>query len=204
MRNRLFAVIAALSLGVLACGSQQSTAATAAAQTEAYDSNLATGLALALEQTAAAFPTFTPYPTLELLPAETPGPTDTPEPSVTPLPNFPKGTIPLLYGDSIDGFPGQDTVIYGFQGSQDDNVGVSLSISNAHPELAICKRGMRLNFYLRNDQFETLDLGSVPQNHSTTAYLQLPRGGDYYIYVTCAGSGCATFCAEVKVTLDKK
>ena len=198
--KRLFALLAPLLLGVLACGSQQSAVETALAGTKAYSDNLGTALAATLA--AAATPTA--FPTLEFIPPQPIVPSDTPQPSATPLPNFPRGTVPLVYGDSIDGFPGQNTVIYGFQGSQDDNVGVSLSISNAHPELAICKRGMRLNFYLRNDQFETLDLGSVPQNHSTTAYLQLPRGGDYYIYVTCAGSGCATFCAEVKVTLDKK
>jgi hypothetical protein len=196
--KRFAALIATLILGVLACSAGQSGIQTAAASTQAFQDNVSTSLAATL---AASAPT--PIPTLAP-PTETLSPTDTPEPTSTPEPNFTAGTIPMRYGDWIDGFPGQDTAIYGFQGTKDDTAIMTFGLSNYHPQLSLCKRGMRLSFYIRDDKFQNLDQGIVPQNGSTTKTLQLPYSGDYYMFVSCQGSGCATFCAEVKVTLDRK
>ena len=101
--------------------------------------------------------------------------------------------------------PRQETLRYGFYGDKDDTVAVSFGIFNARPQHQFCTgRAKNLTYSLRNEQGDMLDSASLHENQSVTKSAQLPLAGMYYINVTCAGSGCDAFCAEMTVALEKQ
>jgi hypothetical protein len=200
--KRIFALIIPLWLGILACGAAQPAPDTSSAQTKAYLENMATALAgtlAAVVQPTSAAPPAAAAATAAPVETETAGP-----PTATLRPHYEPGSIPVGYGEKVGSIMRQETIVYGFQGTQGDNVGISLTLSNARPELSFCSKGFNLDFSLRDKQLVTLDTGHVAKNRSTTKYLLLPYSGEYYVSVTCIGSGCNAFCAEMSMVVNQK
>jgi formylglycine-generating enzyme required for sulfatase activity len=120
--------------------------------------------------------------------------------------SFMTGTIPIPYDKKMVSIPRQETLIYGFQGTEGDVVTVMLQMSNAHDKMLFCKQRVPAsvsNFTVRSDKQKDIEPSGYGSNAKTTKIYSLPYTGIYYIYVSCRGNGCDAFCVEQDVTLTK-
>ncbi len=190
-------LVMSIFLGLTACAPQQSTIETAIAQTQAAEGQFATALAGTLAAvsppTAAPLPTATPAPALEAS-----------QPIATKPPSYDPGTIPLTYGQKVSSLPRQRTVVYGFQGNEGEVVRVNFALDRAAKHEFCFGRGQALNYALKSDQGDILDQSGVRETGGVERISTLPYTGVYYINMTCNGSGCDGFCAEMSLAVNTK
>jgi hypothetical protein len=125
--------------------------------------------------------------------------------AVAPVIPLSPAAIEITYGQTLASFPRKtEGILYGFQGTKDDEVTIVAVTSNARPQFAKCDNTIGVpSFVLRTPTGEYSATNETPWV-SALRNFQLPASGPYYIALTCTGNGCNALCIEADVTLQKQ
>lgn len=130
---------------------------------------------------------------------------DTPTATVAPKIVLNPNSLEIMYGQTLSSYPRKAVgTMYGFKGTQDDNVTIVLASSNARPPTDPKCLGLTAstNFTLKTPNVELP--ATVEATHLTAIRdYKLPATAAYYITVTCGGSGCNGYCTQADLSVNK-
>lgn len=186
---------------MLACGVSTTSSGSGAAATQAALQLQGTAMVLQLTQAALNIPA-------QVQPVNPPaaGPTqNAATATVAPRIVLDVNATEVTYGQAVSGYPRKSTgLLFGFKGTQDDNVTILLSSSNARPATDQKCLGLSASttFTLKTPNL-TMPATAEATHLTTIRDFKLPTTAAYYITITCGGSGCNGYCTQADLSVNK-
>jgi hypothetical protein len=206
--RRITAFLLVAVVLMLACGVSTSSSGSGSAATQAALQLQGTAMVLQLTQAALNVPAQVQpvNPPAAGATENTAGPTpNTGTATVAPRIVLDLNSIEITYGQALSGYPRKNQgTIYGFKGTQDDNVTILLTSSSARPATDPKCLGLTAstNFTLKTPK-NTMPAIVEATHLATIRDLKLPATGAYYVTVTCGGNGCNGYCFQADLAVNK-
>lgn len=186
---------------MLACGVSTTSSGSGSAATQAALQLQGTAMVLQLTQAAINAPA-------QVQPANSPAavpPQNTPTGTAAPRIVLNPNAIEVTYGQSASGYPKKSSgLLFGFKGTQDDNVTILLSSSNARPPTDAKCIGLSASTTFTLQTPNLTMPAAVEATHLTTIReFKLPATAAYYVTVTCGGNGCNGYCTQADLSVNK-